>query len=47
MNGAELIVDTLIKNRVKYVFQLPGGKSGPILMALKDREYERSDSSPL
>lgn len=26
MNGAELIVDTLIKNGVKYVFQLPGGK---------------------
>ncbi|WP_406834225.1 acetolactate synthase AlsS [Lactococcus lactis] len=40
MNGAELIVDTLIKNGVKYVFQLPGGKSGPILMALKDREKE-------
>lgn len=40
MNGAELIVDTLIKNGVKYVFQLPGGKSGPILMALKDRDKE-------
>lgn len=38
MNGADLIVDTLIKNGVKYVFQLPGGKLGPLLMALKKRE---------
>lgn len=35
MNGADLIVDTLIKNGVKYV-QLPGGKLGPLLMALKN-----------
>lgn len=40
MNGADLIVDTLIKNGVKYVFQLPGGKLGPLLMALKKREKE-------
>lgn len=40
MNGADLIVDTLIKNGVKYVFQLPGGKLGPLLMALKKREEE-------
>ncbi|MGM0213888.1 acetolactate synthase AlsS [Enterococcus sp. AZ109] len=40
MNGADLIVDTLIKNGVKYVFQLPGGKLGPLLMALKNRENE-------
>lgn len=39
-NGADLIVDTLIKNGVKYVFQLPGGKLGPLLMALKKREEE-------
>lgn len=38
MNGADLIVDTLVKNGVKYVFQLPGGKLGPLLMALKKRE---------
>lgn len=37
-NGADLIVDTLIKNGVEYVFQLPGGKLGPLLMALKKRE---------
>lgn len=40
MNGADLIVDTLIKNGVKFVFQLPGGKLGPLLMALKKREAE-------
>lgn len=40
MNGADLIVDTLIRNGVKYVFQLPGGKLGPLLMALKKREEE-------
>lgn len=40
MNGADLIVGTLIKNGVKYVFQLPGGKLGPLLMALKKREKE-------
>lgn len=40
MNGADLIVDTLMKNGVKYVFQLPGGKLGPLLMALKKREKE-------
>ncbi|MCG7196417.1 acetolactate synthase AlsS [Pediococcus pentosaceus] len=40
MNGADLIVDTLIKNGVKYVFQLPGGKLGPLLMALKKCEKE-------
>lgn len=40
MNGADLIVDTLIKNGVKYVFQLPGGKLGPLLMALKKHEKE-------
>ncbi|MDE7510803.1 acetolactate synthase AlsS [Pediococcus pentosaceus] len=40
MNGADLIVDMLIKNGVKYVFQLPGGKLGPLLMALKKREKE-------
>ena len=39
-NGADLIVDTLIKNGVNYVFQLPGGKLGPLLMALKKREEE-------
>ncbi|WP_265459949.1 acetolactate synthase AlsS [Enterococcus sp. HY326] len=39
-NGADLIVDTLIKNGVKHVFQLPGGKLGPLLMALKKREKE-------
>lgn len=39
-NGADLIVDTLIKNGVNYVFQLPGGKLGPLLMALKRREEE-------
>lgn len=37
-NGADLIIDTLIKNGVEYVFQLPGGKLGPLLMALKKRE---------
>lgn len=40
MNGADLVVDTLIKNGVKYVFQLPGGKLGPLLMALKKREAD-------